>query len=83
MFQKNQNLLGFPPHHPDMSEAEVLGIIMRGHEPMTGILFTRSRGLRLVISQVHSKDLKTAVETALAMGDDSVLIDMLGVINSK
>lgn len=68
---------------PDMSEAEVLGVIMRGHEPIRGIMNARLRSLKLVMAQFRSKDMKTAVESALAMDDMAVLVDVLGVIHNK
>nr|CAI5839251.1 unnamed protein product [Callosobruchus analis] len=66
-----------------MSEAEVLGVIIRGHEPTTGILNGRIRSLKLVIAQFRSKDLRAAVDTAISIDDMAVLVDMLSVINSK
>lgn len=66
-----------------MSEAEVLGVIMRGHEPITSIINMRLRSLKLIMAQFRGKDMKTAVETALAMDDTAVLVDLLGVIHNK
>ncbi|XP_057657568.1 katanin p80 WD40 repeat-containing subunit B1 isoform X1 [Diorhabda carinulata] len=80
---KNYNALGFQQQMPDMSEAEVLGVIMRSHEPVMDIINTRLRSLKLVLNQYRSRDMKTAVESALAMGDIAVLVDVLGVINTK
>uniref|UniRef100_A0A6P7H0H7 Katanin p80 WD40 repeat-containing subunit B1-like n=1 Tax=Diabrotica virgifera virgifera TaxID=50390 RepID=A0A6P7H0H7_DIAVI len=80
---KNYTSPGFQQQLPDMSEAEVLGVIMRGHDPIMDILNTRKRSLRLVLTQYRSKDMKTAVESAVAMGDVAVLVDLLGVINTK
>ncbi|CAH1104194.1 unnamed protein product [Psylliodes chrysocephalus] len=80
---KNYNSPGFQQQLPDMSEAEVLGVIMRGHDPIRDILNTRQRSLKLVLNQYRSKDMKSAVESAVAMGDISVLVDVLGVINTK
>lgn len=75
--------MGFQQQLSDMSEAEVLGVIMRGHEPIMGILSTRQRSLKLVVAQYRSKDMKSAIETALVMEDISVLVDILGVIINK
>ncbi|CAG9860367.1 unnamed protein product [Phyllotreta striolata] len=80
---KNYGMPGFQQQLPDMSEAEVLGVIMRGHEPMMDILNTRKRSLQLVLNHYRSKDMKAAVESALAMEDISVLVDVLGVITAK
>ncbi|CAG9825798.1 unnamed protein product [Phaedon cochleariae] len=80
---KNHNTLGLQQQLPDMSEAEVLGIVMRGHEPMMGILSTRQRSMKVVLAQYRSKDMKAAIETALAMDDIAILVDILCVINNK
>lgn len=75
--------MGFQQELPDMSEAEVLGALMRGHEPMMAMLVTRQRSLKLVLAQYRSKDLKAAFESAVSFGDLSILVDLLGVLNSK
>lgn len=66
-----------------MSEAEVLGIIMKGHEPITGIINARQRSMKVIMVQYRSKDMKAAVETALALDDTAVLVDLLSVIHNK
>lgn len=66
-----------------MSEAEVLGEIMRGYEPITNIIHTRQRSMKLIMAQFRSKDMKTAVETALSMDDTAVLVDLLSVVSTK
>lgn len=68
---------------PDMSETEVLGIFLRGHEPMMAVLSTRHRGLKIVFSQYRNKDIKAAFETAISLNDLAVIVDMLSVINQK
>ncbi|KYB27617.1 Katanin p80 WD40 repeat-containing subunit B1-like protein [Tribolium castaneum] len=80
---KNHRTLGFEQQLPDMSEAEVLGALVRGHEPMMAMLVTRQRSLKVVLAQLRSKDIKTATETAVVMGDLAVLVDLLGVFNCK
>lgn len=66
-----------------MSEAEVLGALMRGHEPMMAMVVTRQRSLKLVLAQFRTKDIKAATETAVVMDDLAVLVDLLGVYNCK
>lgn len=68
---------------PTMSEAEVLGVMMRGHEPMKAMLAVRQRSLKIVLAQFRSKDFKAAVETAVSMNDLSIIVDLLGVFNSQ
>lgn len=68
---------------PEMSEAEVLNSMMRGYESMMTVLNSRHRSLQIVYSLWHSKDLKAAVDSAVAMNDLSVIVDLLGVITLK
>lgn len=80
---KHHDMLGFGQQLPAMSEAEGLGVLMRGHQPMVSIVASRKRSMRLVFAQFRNKDMKGAVEMAVAMGDVSVLVDILGVIVTK
>lgn len=68
---------------PDMSEAEVLSSIMRGHDSLMAILESRTRNLQIVYSLWQNKDLKSAVDAAVNMSDNSVIVDFLGVITHK
>ncbi|XP_066593798.1 katanin p80 WD40 repeat-containing subunit B1 isoform X2 [Prorops nasuta] len=67
----------------EMSEAEVLNSMMRSHEPMMAVLTSRHRSLQIVYSLWHSKDMKTAVESAVAMNDLSVIVDLLSIFTLK
>ena len=67
----------------EMSEAEVLNSMMRGHESMMAVLTNRNRSLQIVYSLWHNKDLKAAVESAVAMNDLSVIVDLLGILTLK
>ncbi|XP_060517418.1 katanin p80 WD40 repeat-containing subunit B1 [Cylas formicarius] len=80
---KNHSLFGFHQHLPEMSEAEGLGVLMRGNQPMSGIISTRMRSMKVVLTQLTNKDIKSAVEAAVTMDDVSVLVDVLSVINVK
>ncbi|XP_067007585.1 katanin p80 WD40 repeat-containing subunit B1 isoform X2 [Anabrus simplex] len=68
---------------PDMSEAEVLSSIMRGHEQMMVVLSSRQRSLQIVYSLWHNKDLKAAIDSAIAMNDVSIMVDILGVVTLR
>lgn len=68
---------------PDMSEQEVLSSMMRGHDSIMAILATRQRNLQIVYTHWQSKDLKSAVEAAVNMSDNSVLVDFLGIITHR
>lgn len=80
---KNHHRCSFDKQLPDMSEAEVLGVVMRGHEPMMAVLVARQRNLKIVIAQHKTKDVKSAIETAITLNDLSVIVDFLSVFNNK
>ncbi|XP_066253983.1 katanin p80 WD40 repeat-containing subunit B1 [Euwallacea similis] len=80
---KDHDILGFRHHSPDMSEAEALSSLMRGHQRMMSILTTRKRNQRLVFSHCRNRDIKSSVESAVLMDDLSTLVDVLGVTNTK
>ncbi|KZC06937.1 PREDICTED: katanin p80 WD40 repeat-containing subunit B1 [Dufourea novaeangliae] len=67
----------------EMSEAEVLNSMMRGHESMMAVLTNRHRSLQIIYSLMQHKDLKAAVESAVAMNDLSVIVDLLGILTLK
>ncbi|XP_034176079.1 katanin p80 isoform X1 [Osmia lignaria lignaria] len=67
----------------EMSEAEVLNSMMRGHEPMMAVLTSRHRSLQIIYSLWHNKDHKAAVESAVAMNDLAVIVDLLGILTLK
>ncbi|EFN71960.1 Katanin p80 WD40-containing subunit B1 [Camponotus floridanus] len=67
----------------EMSEAEVLNSMMRSHDSMMAVLKNRHRSLQIIYSFWHNKDLKTAVETAVAMNDLAIIVDLLGILTLK
>ncbi|XP_076765599.1 katanin p80 isoform X2 [Xylocopa sonorina] len=67
----------------EMSEAEVLNSMMRSHESVMAVLTSRHRSLQIIYSLWHNKDLKAAVESAVAMNDLSVIVDLLGILTLK
>ncbi|XP_014217940.1 katanin p80 WD40 repeat-containing subunit B1-like [Copidosoma floridanum] len=67
----------------EMSEAEVLNTMMRGHDSMMAVLTSRHRSLQIIFSLSQSKDMKSAVDSAVAMNDLSVVVDLLGVLVLK
>jgi len=75
-----QRGLSYSQSVPDMSEAEVLSSLNRGYESIMAILVTRNRNLQIVHSLWRNKDLKAAVDAAVNMSDNSVIVDFLGVI---
>ncbi|XP_016840722.1 katanin p80 WD40 repeat-containing subunit B1 isoform X2 [Nasonia vitripennis] len=67
----------------EMSEAEVLNTMMRGHESMMAVLTSRQRSLQIIYSLWQNKDMKSAVDSAVAMNELSVIVDLLGVLVLK
>ncbi|XP_063229661.1 katanin p80 WD40 repeat-containing subunit B1 isoform X2 [Bacillus rossius redtenbacheri] len=74
------HILGYERSRPEMSEEEVLSSITRGHDSMMVVLSNRQRSLQIVYSVWHNKDSKAAIDSAVAMNDPSVLVDLLGVL---
>ncbi|XP_034235935.1 katanin p80 WD40 repeat-containing subunit B1 isoform X4 [Thrips palmi] len=72
-------------HHQylDLSEAEVLSSIMRGHESMMTVMNGRHRSLQIISSLWHNKDLKVAVDAALEMNDLAIVVDLLGILTLR
>lgn len=66
-----------------MSEGEVLGIIMRGHEAMIELLSSRHKSHKLVFAQYRSKGVKSAMETAVCLDDLPIIVDILDIFNKK
>ncbi|KAJ4445662.1 hypothetical protein ANN_12346 [Periplaneta americana] len=52
---------GYQQTFPNMSEAEVLSSMMRGHESMMTVLSSRQRSLQIIYSLWHNKDLKVQI----------------------
>ncbi|KMQ92602.1 katanin p80 wd40-containing subunit b1 [Lasius niger] len=67
----------------EMSEAEVLNSMMRSHDSMMAVLKSRHRSLQIIYSLWHNKDLKAAVESAVAMNDLAIIVDLLGILTLK
>ena len=67
----------------EMSEQEVLNSIVRGHSTIRALLMKRTRGLHEIRKLWQTKDLRTAVEHTLNAGDQSILIDVLRVLNLR
>ena len=67
----------------DMSEAEVLSSIMRGHDSMMTVMNGRHRSLQIIYSLWHNKDLKVAVDAALEMNDLAIVVDLLGILTLR
>ncbi len=69
--------------HPNLSENEVISSLTRNHEMVLTILKIRQRNLEIIYSLWHNQDLKCALEGAISMNDQAVLVDVLSAINKR
>lgn len=64
----------------DLSESEVTSSILKGHDNMMTVLTARGRNLEIIRKLWQGKDAKTAVEQAVAVNDQAVMVDLLSII---
>lgn len=69
--------------HTNVSEDEIVSSLTRNHEMVLTILKIRQRNLEIIYSLWHNQDLKCAIEGAVSMNDQAVLIDVLLAINKR
>lgn len=69
--------------HSNLSENEIITSLTRNHEMVLTILKIRQRNLQIVYSLWHNQDLKCALEGAVSMNDQAVLVDVLSAINKR
>ena len=67
----------------DMSETEVTSSILKGHESMMAVLATRGRNIEILRQMWVNKDAKAAVDQAVCLNDQAVLVDLLSVITFR
>lgn len=72
-----------PQSRSNVSESEVISSLNRNHEMVLTILKIRQRNLEIIYSLWHNQDLKCALEGAVSMNDQAVLIDVLSAINKR
>ncbi|RWS24822.1 katanin p80 WD40 repeat-containing subunit B1-like protein [Leptotrombidium deliense] len=74
--------LGFHPK-PEMSECDAMQAIIRGHMSVVTALSHRKKNLQIVLAMWSVKDSRNALEQAVHMEDQSVIVDILNVITLK
>lgn len=72
-----------PQSRSNVSETEVISSLNQNHEMVLTILKIRQRNLEIIYSLWHNQDLKCALEGAVSMNDQAVLIDVLSAINKR
>lgn len=60
-----------------------MGQIRKGHDTMCMVLTSRMRNLDTVKAVWSTGDIKTSMDSAVAVNDLSVVVDMLNIINQK
>lgn len=73
---------GYHPQ-PEISEAEAMTSIMRGHKSLVTALSHRKKNVQIVLALWSSKDPVKALEQAIHFDDPSIIVDVLNVINLK
>ncbi|XP_015792145.1 katanin p80 WD40 repeat-containing subunit B1 isoform X1 [Tetranychus urticae] len=74
--------LGYHPQ-PEMSESEAMQAIIRGHKSVLTALAHRRKNLQIILAMWSTKDARSALEQAINMEDQSVIVDILNVITLK
>ncbi|XP_067119645.1 katanin p80 WD40 repeat-containing subunit B1-like isoform X2 [Centruroides vittatus] len=70
-------------NQPEMSEAEAMSCIIRGHQPMIAVMSHRHKNLQIILAQWNIKDMKIALESAVQMNNQSIIVDILNVITLR
>jgi len=78
--KKSPVAFGGGVHVVDINESDVFSTLLREHQPLLTVLLARQRNLRIIYNIWQTKDVKTAVETAVSLHDVTVVVDLLGVL---
>ncbi|XP_076354215.1 katanin p80 WD40 repeat-containing subunit B1-like isoform X2 [Tachypleus tridentatus] len=79
-----QNRLKTSGHpQPEISEAEAMSSIFKGHQSMMSVLQHRQKNLQIILAQWTTKEPKTALDTAINMKDMALIVDVLNIVTSK
>ncbi|XP_068117255.1 katanin p80 WD40 repeat-containing subunit B1 [Hyperolius riggenbachi] len=67
----------------EIGDEEAIAQIRKGHDTMCMVLTSRKRYLETVRAVWSTGDVKTAMDSAVAVNDLSVVVDVLNIINQK
>lgn len=67
----------------ELSEQEVTSSILKGHESMMAVLTRRGRNIEILHKLWQNKDAKAAVDQAVSLNDQAVVVDLLSVISLR
>ncbi|CAH1780535.1 unnamed protein product [Owenia fusiformis] len=78
-----QNAAGGVAKKPNVSEIDALNLIGRGHDSMMAVMSSRQRNLQIVRALWTGGNIKTAVDSAIGMNDQAVVVDVLNILCAK
>uniref|UniRef100_A0A8D2KY29 Katanin p80 WD40 repeat-containing subunit B1 n=1 Tax=Varanus komodoensis TaxID=61221 RepID=A0A8D2KY29_VARKO len=67
----------------EVVDEEAMSQIRKGHETMCVVLTSRRKNLDTVRAVWSTGDIKTSVDSAVAINDLSVVVDLLNIVNQK
>ena len=67
----------------ELSESEVTSSVLKGHDGMMAVLTTRGRNMEIIQKLWQSKDAKAAVDQAVSLNDQAIMVDFLSVITLR
>ncbi|XP_072492803.1 katanin p80 WD40 repeat-containing subunit B1 [Notamacropus eugenii] len=71
------------PNQSEMVDEDAMSQIRKGHDTMCVVLTSRHKNLDTVRSVWTTGDIKTSVDSAVAINDLSVVVDLLNIVNQK
>ncbi|XP_076370614.1 katanin p80 WD40 repeat-containing subunit B1-like isoform X2 [Tachypleus tridentatus] len=79
---QNSLRIGGQPH-PEMSEAEAMSSIFKGHQSVITVFQHRRKNLLIVLAQWTTKEPQTAIDAAINMNDMALIVDILNIISLR
>ncbi|XP_027713759.1 katanin p80 WD40 repeat-containing subunit B1 isoform X2 [Vombatus ursinus] len=71
------------PNQSEMVDEDAMSQIRKGHDTMCVVLTSRHKNLDTVRAVWATGDIKTSVDSAVAINDLSVVVDLLNIVNQK
>lgn len=73
----------FQPKRPSMTESEAVSTLRKSHGSIAAIMSSRLKNLNTVARYWADGDIKSAVQNAVDMNDQAILVDLLNVLCLK
>ncbi|XP_036201175.1 katanin p80 WD40 repeat-containing subunit B1 isoform X3 [Myotis myotis] len=71
------------PQQTELVDEDAMSQIRKGHDTMCVVLTSRHKNLDTVRAVWTTGDIKTSVDSAVAINDLSVVVDLLNIVNQK